>query len=150
MDESKPPKQIPKKDSPLKIVLIVVCGFFGLIILLSLFSGLSGSNNAPNQANCLNSAYADYTKAWNSKADKDGKVSYADGWLTLQTNYYDAEVNCYRQYPTTDSDGRISDIEAQRTQDTTEYNNWVNSLNANRGINCTSTQIGIITNTHCY
>ena len=148
MQEPETPKQTPPV-SAWKVVLITMGVVLGFFIILGFFGGLSDSNNAPNQTNCLNSAYADYMKVWNSKADKDGKVSYADGWLTMQTNYYDAEINCYRQYPTSDSDGKISDVEAKRNQDTTVYNNWVNSLNTRGGVNCTSIQSGSFTNTHC-
>jgi hypothetical protein len=154
MQAPETPKQTPPV-SAWKVVLITMGVILGFFIIIGGFGWFSDSNNAPNQTNnapnqtnCLSSAYADYIKIWNSKADKDGNVAYKDGWLTLQTNYYDAEINCYRQYPTSDSDGRISDVEAKRNQDTTEYDNWVNSLTRG-GVDCTSIQSGTFTNTHC-
>ena len=117
------------------LLLIVTC--------ISLFIA-NRSDNSQAQSKCLDDAHKTYKAQWDQKADKEGSVSYSDGWLDINTAYYDAEVNCYRTDSTSDSDACVSDIQAQRKQDTDKYNTWVNSINGASHIHCTTINLSLI------
>lgn len=165
------------KGTRIFITILVVLAIVGIVSFIvdrnskssgeNLTQGLPDSSiqdteavNLNGQAKCLDDAYGIYKTSWDSAdSDKDGKVAYADGASTITTAYYDAQINCYRIWKTSDGSSYITDLQAKRQQEVDTYTAWLESLKSTYGgstggsVNCTSYSYGIddrYTSTQCY
>jgi hypothetical protein len=109
------------------------------------------------QQSCLTSARNTYDTSWRAKANSNNEVSYADGALQIEMQYYSDEISCYEQYDTPTSKSQISDLEQKRQQDSNTYNTWLearnnaaNNYHPSGSTYCHSSTLGGSVDTYCY
>ena len=94
------------------------------------------------QDKCLSSTYDDCKTSWNNAdINKDGSVDYREGWLDVETSYYDSVIKCYNDYRTNDSESMIANYEQKKQQNYDRYNSLIQSTNNNRS-KCISSVVG--------
>lgn len=116
------------------------------------------------QQKCLSDAETRYQDAWKSAdSDGDGKLTYQNGFLSLTTNFYDDQINCYFLHKTATSDSRIADIQSKRQQEVDKYKAYLEAVssaarsanssrynNSKTPVSCWSKALGEYTYTNCY